>query len=80
MTLDDGATFEINSRWPEYKQRNCALNSAMYANDYCGNLMAGIQLVRDHHEQLQSAGATTWIINDELKTLLDELAGVQSGS
>lgn len=73
MNLDDGATYEIESRWPPHKQRNCALNPAMYATNYCGNLQSGIQLVRDHHAHLQSIGETTWSMPPELTQLLDAL-------
>lgn len=80
MTLDDGATWEINSRWPAYKQRNVAIMPDIYGRQYTDNMTIGIQLVRDHHEQLQAMGETEWFISESLKTLLDELAGVQSGS
>lgn len=74
MNLNDGATHEINSRWPEYKQRNVAIMPDIYGRQYTDNMTIGIQLVRDHHEQLERAGETTWFINDELKTMLDNLA------
>ena len=73
MNLNDGASNEINSRWPEYKQRNCGLNPDWYGQQYFRNMMCGIQLVRDHHEQLQSQGETVWSIPDDLKNTLDDL-------
>lgn len=78
MNLDDGATWEINSRWPEYKQRNVAIMPDLYGREYTDNMTIGIQLVRDQHHQLKSAGETTWFISSSLKTMLDELAGVQT--
>lgn len=74
MNLDEGASHEINSRWPEYKQRNTALNRNWYGPEYYGNLVAGIQLVRDHHAKLKAEGATTWTIPDDLTNTLDDLA------
>lgn len=74
MTIDEGATAEILTRWPEHKQRNCALNPHSYGLQYFSNMLAGIQLVRDHHAQLEAAGATAWTVPAELAALLDELA------
>lgn len=74
--LNTGATNEIVSRWPEYKQRNCAINPSMYGAEYCGNMAAGIQIVRDRHDELKSAGVDVWSIAPELSNLLDQLAGI----
>jgi hypothetical protein len=75
MTLDEGATYEITSRWPEYKQRNAALVPGLYGPQYQSNMVAGIQLVRDQHDRLKTQGSTTWSIPQSLTDMLDELAG-----
>lgn len=75
MTLDEGATHEINSRWAEYKQRNCALNPQWYGAQYFSNMLAGIQVVRDVHDDLTKRGETVWSIDEATTKLLDELAG-----
>jgi hypothetical protein len=77
MTLDEGATNEINTRWPEYKQRNCALMGDLYGRQYTDNMTIGIQLVRDHYARLTNEGSTVWSIPTELGLLLDELAGIR---
>jgi hypothetical protein len=74
MTLDEGATFEINSRWPEYRQRNCALDKYMYGKTYYTNMVAGIKIIRDIHDDLKSSGAKTWTIDTKVSNLLDELS------
>lgn len=74
MTLDEGATHEITSRWPEYKQRNAALIPGLYGPQYLSNMVAGIQVVRDHHERLKAQGATTWSIDQTTSEMLDNLA------
>ena len=74
MTLDEGASFEINSRWPEYRQRNCALDNMMYGKEYYINMLAGIKLIRDHHDSLKDKGVTTWECPSDLSLLLDDLA------
>lgn len=74
MTLDEGATHEINSRWPEHKQRNCGLNPHWYGAQYFSDMLAGIQLVRDHHAALDAVGETQWSIPTSLSAVLDELA------
>ena len=76
MTLDEGATHEINSRWPEHRQRNVALIRNWYGEQYYSNMVAGIQIVRDRYDELKSAGATTWSSTDLLTTTLDDLAGI----
>lgn len=76
MTIDEGASFEINSRWPEYKQRNCGLNPHWYGAQYFSDMLAGIQLVRDHHAALEEAGETQWQTTPELTAMLDQLAGI----
>ena len=76
MTLDEGATHEIISRWPAYKQRNCALDFNSYEGSYCSDMMVGIKLIRDHHESLTLAGETTWSISASLSDDLDALAGI----
>jgi hypothetical protein len=75
MTLDEGATNEINSRWPEYKQRNCSLMPDIYGRQYTDNMTAGIQLVRNHHESLKRRGDTEWSIPEDLSNLLNQLSG-----
>lgn len=75
MTLDDGATFEILSRWPEFRQRNVALDREVYGIEYADHMLAGIHLIRSHHAQLKAAGATEWTMPTDLENLLDELAG-----
>lgn len=74
MTLDEGASLEIISRWAEYRQRNCALDRHMYGEQYYKNMMCGIKLVRDHHNDLKERGDTIWSIHPELTFLLDQLA------
>lgn len=74
MTLNEGASHEINSRWPEYKQRNAAIMPDLYGQQYRDNMTIGIQLIRDHHQALQDAGATEWSITENLRNLLDQLA------
>lgn len=74
MNLDEGATHEINSRWPEYKQRNCGLNPYWYGQQFFSNMLAGIQLVRDQHAALKAAGKTQWEASQELTAMLDQLA------
>lgn len=75
MTLKEGATEEINSRWPEHRQRNVALMNDWYGKQYYSNMVAGIQVVRDRYDELKSAGATTWSSTDLLTNTLDDLAG-----
>ena len=75
MTLKEGATQEINSRWPEHRQRNVALIHNWYGEQYYSNMVAGIQMVRDRYDELKSAGATTWSSTDLLTNTLDDLAG-----
>ena len=74
MTLSEGATYEITSRWPEYKQRNVGISYEWYGVTYADNMTIGIQLVRDHHAQLQADGAITWSIPQSLTQMLDQLA------
>lgn len=74
MTINEGATYEINSRWPEYKQRNAALMPGLYGRQWTDNMTMGIQLVRDHHAALEDAGETVWSIPRELTDMLDDLA------
>jgi len=76
MNLDEGASHEINSRWPEYKQRNTALIPGMYGESYYSNMVAGIQLIRDRHKQLEDSGDTIWSIPQSLTDTLDDLAGI----
>tara|TARA_R100001510_G_scaffold55065_1_gene58479 strand:+ start:6860 stop:7090 length:231 start_codon:yes stop_codon:yes gene_type:complete len=76
MTLKEGATQEINSRWPEHRQRNVALIRNWYGEQYYSNMVAGIQIVRDRYAELKSAGATTWSSTDLLTNTLDDLAGI----
>lgn len=80
MNIDDGASYEINSRWPEYKQRNCGLNPHWYGAQYFSDMLAGIQLVRDQHEKLKSEGKTEWEIDAQLSSMLDQLAGTPGTS
>lgn len=74
MTLEEGATHEINSRWPEYRQRNVGISYEWYGQEYADNMTIGIQLVRDQHQRLMDAGQTTWTIDAELAAFLDQLA------
>lgn len=74
MTLDEGATYEINSRWPKYKQRNAMLIPGIYGPQFLSDMVAGIQLVRDYHAKLQADGASTWSIPQSLTQMLDQLA------
>lgn len=76
MTLDEGATYEINSRWPEYKQRNVGMVFNFYGELYAKDMISGITLVRDHHKTLQESGDTTWSIPQSLSDTLDDLAGI----
>jgi len=76
MTLDEGATHEIISRWPAYKQRNCALDVNSYEGSYCSDMRSGIKLIRDHHSNLEELGDTTWSIPQEMSDFLDTLAGI----
>jgi len=76
MTLDEGATHEINSRWPEHKQRNVGMVFNFYGVDFAKNMVSGITLVRDHHQSLKDAGDTTWSIPQSITDTLDELAGI----
>lgn len=76
MTLDEGASHEINSRWPEYKQRNVGMVWDYYGDQFASDMLAGIKLVRDHHEALSLAGDTTWSIPSSLSRDLDTLAGI----
>lgn len=77
MNINEGASHEINSRWPEYKQRNCGLNPHWYGPQYFSDMLAGIQLVRDQHAALEAAGKTQWEISAELTAMLDQLAGIR---
>lgn len=76
MTLTEGATNEINSRWPEHKQRNCSLMPDIYGREYKDNMTIGIQIVRDRYHQLKANGATSWSTTQAMRDLLDELAGI----
>jgi len=73
MTLKEGASNEIISRWPEYRQRNVALMSGWYGEEYRKNMLAGIEVVKDHYNTLKAQGATTWTIAASTSNLLDEL-------
>lgn len=73
MTLNEGATHEINSRWPEYKQRNVSLMPDLYGRQYRDNMTIGIQLVRNQYAALKQQGATTWTISQDLTDMLDSL-------
>lgn len=74
MNLQDGATNEIITRWPEYKQRNVGISYEWYGVEYADNMTIGIQLVRDHHAALEKAGETVWSIPDSMTNMLDDLA------
>ena len=78
MNIDDGATHEINSRWPVHKQRNCGMMWDWYGVGFFKKMVSGIQLVRDHHAALKSAGETEWSMPPELTSLLDSLAAGDS--
>ena len=74
MTLNEGASHEINSRWPEYKQRNVGMIWTYYGEQFAKNMVSGIQIVRDHHAALESSGATVWSIPQHLTDTLNDLA------
>lgn len=76
MTLKEGANNEINSRWPEHKQRNTALYSEWYGKRYKSDMMAGIQIVRDRYHSLKANGANAWSTTQDMRDLLDSLAGI----
>lgn len=73
MTLKEGASHEINSRWPEHKQRNVGMIWDYYGEQYAKDMVSGILLVRDHYRQLKESGATEWSVNQELSDMLDSL-------
>lgn len=74
MTLDEGATHEIESRWPPYRQRNIGIFFDYYGIEYAQDMMAGIQLVRDIHNELKNRGETVWSIDADTTNMLDQLA------
>lgn len=74
MTLDEGASHEINSRWPEHKQRNVGMIWTYYGDKFAKDMVCGIQLVRDHHAALESAGETVWSVTKKLTDMLDDLS------
>lgn len=74
MTLDEGASHEILSRWPEHKQRNVGMIWTYYGERFARDMTAGILLVRDHHAALEKAGETVWSIPESMTNMLDELA------
>ena len=76
MTLKEGASQEIISRWPEYKQRNVAMIPGVYGDEYASNMYAGIKLIRDHYASLKEDGDTAWSIPQSLSDTLDDLAGI----
>lgn len=76
MTLKEGAANEINSRWPEHKQRNTALYPEWYGENYRSDMIAGIQVVRDRYHELKGNGATSWSTTQAMRDLLDDLAGI----
>jgi hypothetical protein len=76
MTIDEGATHEINSRWPEFKQRNVGMAFNFYGENFAKNMLSGITLVRDHHEYLKNSGATVWDMPKYMSDTLDDLAGI----
>ena len=78
MTLDEGATYEITSRWPEYKQRNAMLMPGIYGPQFLSDMVSGIQLVRDRHDRLKSTGQTEWSIDAPTAQLLDQLSNHQT--
>lgn len=73
MTLKEGATHEINSRWPEHKQRNVGISYEWYGEEYANNMTIGIQIVRDRYHRLIEDGATEWSIDQETTAFLDSL-------
>ena len=73
MTLKEGASNEINSRWPEHKQRNVGMIWTYYGEQYAKDMVSGIQLVRDHYRELKESGAAEWTISRELSDMLDSL-------
>lgn len=73
MTLKEGATFEINSRWPEYKQRNVALYPDIYGVFYKKNMATGIKVVIDMYHDMKENNEAEWFISEETTELLDSL-------
>lgn len=73
MTLKEGASHEINSRWPEHKQRNVGMIWDYYGEQYAKDMVSGILLVRDHYRELKEAAAAEWTISRELSDMLDSL-------
>ena len=73
MTLKEGASHEINSRWPEHKQRNVGMIWDYYGEQYAKDMVSGILLVRDHYRALKAQGATEWRIDSAMSDLLDSL-------
>ena len=62
MTLDEGATHEINSI--STGQRNVARYPELEGEQYCSNMVAGIQIVRDRYDELGTNAATNnWVDN-----------------
>lgn len=76
MNLNEGASHEINSRWPEHKQRNSALIPNFYSAQYTANMSCGIKLVVDIYHELNNNGATVWSIDKSDSDTLDNLAGI----
>ena len=74
MNLEEGASNEILARWPAFKQRNVALDPDCYGERFRMDMLSGIQIIRDHHNNLQEQGETTWTIDPGLEAFLDELA------
>jgi len=80
MTLQQGATHEITSRWPEHKQRNVALNPVTYGEQYAKNMLVGIEVVRGRYQELKLSGVTEWSVDQATTNLLNSLVEDVDGS
>lgn len=45
-----------------------------YGDKFAKDMVCGIQLVRDHHAALESAGETVWSVTKKLTDMLDDLS------
>jgi len=73
MTLKEGATYEIESRWPAYKQRNIAISQSIYGESYRKGMVTGIKVVIDMYHDMKENNETEWFISEETTELLDSL-------
>lgn len=73
MTLKEGATYEIESRWPAYKQRNVAVFYDFYGESYRKGMVTGIKVVIDMYHDMKENNETEWFISEEETELLNSL-------